>query len=186
MLHGADVVHIEDVYPRQPEPLQAVLERTHDPVIGIVVDRVERQRMAAFGVLGRGRARAKQASDLCRQHPFVARDPAHRIADATLGLADTVIGGGIDVGHPGRPGGADDRFGLLPGDRDATAAEGRAAEAQLRHFNRSPSNPSLLETRHRALSCCPLQAEHTPFLPSSGRRRATVCGRRYRAYQGQA
>ncbi len=151
VLHRADVVHIEDVDPRQPEPLQAVLERAHDRVIGVVVNRLERQRIAPFRVLGRGPARAKQASDLCRQHPFVARDPAHRITDATLGLADTVIGGGIDVGHPGRPGGADDRFGLLPGDRDATAAEGRAAEAQLRHFNRSPSNPSPFESGHRSL-----------------------------------
>src|SRR5277367_2727718 len=110
--------------------------------------------MAAIGVLDCGPARAKQAPGLCRQDPFVARDPSHRIAYATLGLTDTVIWCGIDVGHPGRPSCADDGFRLVPGNCDATAAEGRAAETQRRHFNRSPSNLSLFESGHSALSCC--------------------------------
>ncbi len=180
VLHRADIVHVEDVDPCQPEPLKAVLERAHDSVIGVVVDRIEWQRMAAFSVVGRGRARTKQASDLCRQHPFVARHPAHGIADTTLGLADTVIWCRVDVGHSGRPGCTDDGFRLLPGDRDTTAAERRAAETQLRHFNRSPSNSSLLESGHRALSCCRFTSlryggEHTPFAPWSERRHAALC-----------
>ena len=41
-----DIVHIEDIDPRQAQALKAVLERAHDAVIGIVVDCVERQGMA--------------------------------------------------------------------------------------------------------------------------------------------
>src|SRR5438105_15030347 len=110
--------------------------------------------MTSFVILGRGPARTQQASNFCRQDPFVARDPTHRIADATLGLADTVIRSRVDVAHSGRPGSADDGFGLLPRNRDAAAAEGRAAETQRRHLNRSSSNPSLLETGHCARSSC--------------------------------
>jgi hypothetical protein len=40
-------MHIEDVDTRQAQTLKTVLESAHDPVIGIVVNRIERQRMAA-------------------------------------------------------------------------------------------------------------------------------------------
>ena len=60
VLHRADVVHIEDVDPRQPEPLQAILERAYDAVIGIVVEGLERHRIAPFLVLGRSPPRTKQ------------------------------------------------------------------------------------------------------------------------------
>ena len=61
MLHRADVVNIENVDASQPEPLKTVLERTHDSIIGIVVDRLERQRVP-LGVVD-GLARAEQTSD---------------------------------------------------------------------------------------------------------------------------
>ena len=96
VLVGADVVHVEDVDAGQPEPLQAVLERAHDAVIGVVVDRVERQRMACGLGMHAGRVRAQQAADLGRQHPFVARPLAQRVADAALGLADAVERRGVE------------------------------------------------------------------------------------------
>ena len=105
VLVGADVVHIEDVDPRQPEPLQAVLERPHDAVIRIVVDRVERHHMARRAAIARARVRPQQAADLGRQHPLVARPVAQRVADAALGLADAVIGGGGQSTPPPPPGG---------------------------------------------------------------------------------
>jgi hypothetical protein len=46
-------MHIEDVDPRQAEALKTVLERAHDPVTRIVVDRFERQRVSpAVGEAG--------------------------------------------------------------------------------------------------------------------------------------
>ena len=113
VLVGADIVDVEDVDPRQPEPLQAVLVGAHDPVIRIVVDRVERQRMTAAVGMHAGRVRAQQAADLGREHPFVARPVAQRVADRALGLADAVERRGIDIAHPGIPGGRHDRLGGL-------------------------------------------------------------------------
>ena len=69
--------------------------------------------------LGRCQSRAKQTSDFRRQHPFVARYPAHRIPDATLGLAETVIGRRIDIANPRCPGCAYDGFSLLTANLDA-------------------------------------------------------------------
>jgi hypothetical protein len=134
MLHHADVVHIEDVDLRQAKPLQTVLERAHDPIVGIVVDGVERHRMPTLPGLGRSQARAKQTSDFRRQHPFVTWYPAHRIPDATLGLAETVIGRRIDIADSSRPGRVYDGFGLLAADLDAATAKCRAAQSQRRDF----------------------------------------------------
>jgi hypothetical protein len=39
-------MHIEDVDPRQAKTLKAVLERAHDPVVGVVVHCIERQRVS--------------------------------------------------------------------------------------------------------------------------------------------
>ena len=117
-----------------------------------------------FPGLGRRRVRTEQTSNLRRQHPFVARFPAHRVADATLGAAKTVIGCGVDIAHPGRPGGVHDGFGFAAADLDATTPEGRAAETQRRDFERGPSDPALLENRHRAISHSPHMscgADHT-------------------------
>src|SRR5271167_1154841 len=117
-----------------------------------------------FPGLGRRRVRTEQTSNLRRQHPFVARFPAHRIADATLRLAEAVEGRRVDIAHPSRPGGAHDGFGFAAADVDATTPEGRAAETQRRDFERGPTDPALLENRHRAISHSPHMscgAEHT-------------------------
>ena len=45
VLVHADIVHVEDVDPRQAEPLETILIGSHDAVVGIVVDRIEWQRM---------------------------------------------------------------------------------------------------------------------------------------------
>jgi hypothetical protein len=128
MRHPADVVDIEDVDTGEAEPLQAVLIRPHDPVIGIVVDRVEGQRAAPRVARRAGRARAQQAADLGRQYPLVARHLAHRVADCALGLADTIERCGIDIAQPGAPGRPDDRLGLGAADLGAAAAQGRATQ----------------------------------------------------------
>src|SRR5207247_1983402 len=114
MLHHADVVDVEDIDPRQAEPLQAVLERPHDRVVGVVESGSERHWRLGYFAHGRLDLRAQQPPNLGRQHPFVARHRAQRVADATLGLSEAVIGRGIDVAHPGRPRRARNRFGLLP------------------------------------------------------------------------
>ena len=149
VLIAADIVHIEDVDARQAEPLQAVFERPHDAVVGIVVGHTERQRMLAARLRRRLRKGAQQPPDLGRQHPFVARLVAQRIADRPLRLPKAVIRCGIDIAHPGIPSGAHDRLGPLPGHRDAGAAQRGAAEPQNRHFQRGPPDPTLLEFRHR-------------------------------------
>lgn len=41
MLIAADVVHIKDVDAREAEPLQAIFERTHNAVVGIIVGDAE-------------------------------------------------------------------------------------------------------------------------------------------------
>ena len=155
VLVHADVVDVEDIDPRQPQPLKAVLERAHDAVVGIVVDRVERQRvMAAVGVLA-GRVGAQQPPDLGRQHPFVARMVAHRVADRALGLADAVERRGVDIAHPGAPGRGDDVLGRLAGDIDPAAAQGRAAEPQLRDLQLGAADLPSREFRHL---CSPVPA----------------------------
>ena len=157
VLVGADIVHIEDVDPRQPEPLQTVLERAHDPVIGIVVDRIERQRMAAAVGMHAGRVRAQQAADLGREHPFVARPVAQRIADRALGLTDAIERRGIDIAHPGIPGGGDDRLGRLPRHLDPAAAQCRAAETEFGDHDPGAADLPLGKLDHLPPSVCPLQ-----------------------------
>src|SRR5271154_2902974 len=165
--HCADVMHIEDVDPRKTEPLQTVLERAHDPIVRIVINRIERHWGFMFPGLPRRRARTEQTSNFRRQHPIIARFPAHCISDATLGLTETVIGGGVDIAHSGRPGGVHDGFGFAMADLDATTPEGSAAETQRRDFERSPSDPALLENRHRAIS-------HSPYISLWRRSYSTI------------
>ena len=131
MLIGADIVHIENVDPRQAEALKAVLERAHDPVIRIVVDRFERQRVSPAIGEDAGRVAAQQPADLGRQHPFAPRTVAQHVADATLGLADPVVRRGIDVAHAGGPGGAHDFFCGGARDSDLAAAQGGTAKTEL-------------------------------------------------------
>ena len=155
LLVGPDIVDIKDVDPRQPEPLQAVLVGAHDPVIRIVVDRVERQRMTAAVGVHAGRVRAQQAADLGREHPVVARPVAQRVADRALGLADAVERRGIDIAHPGLPGGRDDRLGRLPCNIDPAAAQGRAAETEFGHHEPGAADLPLGKPDHHPPSRCP-------------------------------
>ena len=140
MLPRPDIVDKEDVNPSQAQPLQTVFERAHDAVIGIVVDGFEWHRRVA----GRRRqeARAQETPDLCRQHPVVARHAAHGVADTALGLAEAVIGRGIDIARAGRPGGTDDGFRLLDGDPGALGAEGGGAETEGGHLDPGPPDPA--------------------------------------------
>jgi hypothetical protein len=149
MLIDADIVHIESVDPRQAEALQAVLEGAHDPVIGIVVDRLERHHLPPLAGIGHRAARSQQAPDFGRQYPLVARHGAQRIADAALGLAEPVIGRGVDIAHPGRPGSAYDRLRGFASHLDTAAAERRAAEPQNGHLQRGAPDPALGKFRHR-------------------------------------
>ena len=59
---------------------------------------------------------------------------AQRVADRALGLPDAVERRGIDIAHPGLPGGRHDRLGRLPRHIDPAAAQGCAAETQLGHL----------------------------------------------------
>src|SRR5215472_8759993 len=147
VLVDADVMDVKNIDACQTEPLQAVLERAHDAVVGVVEYGVEWERVAAL-VRPRREARPEQASDFRRQHPFVTRHLAHGVPDTTLGLTDAVIGRRIDIAHAGRPRGADDRFGLVAADADPAAAKSGATEAKRRHFERTPSDPAFLKSGH--------------------------------------
>ncbi len=140
VLPRPDIVDKEDVDPGQAQPLQTVLERAHDAVIGIVVDGFEWHRRVVR--LRRPEARAQETPDLCRQHPVVARHVAHGVADAALGLAEAVIGRGIDIARAGRPAGTDDGFRLLDGDPGALGAEGGGAETEGGHLEPGPPDPA--------------------------------------------
>src|SRR4029077_9158779 len=131
MLIGADIVHIKDVDPRQAEALKTVLERAHDSVIRIVVDRFEGQWVSPAIGEDAGRAAAQQPADLGRQHPFAPRTVAQRIADATLGLADPVVRRATHAAHAAGPGGAHYSPRGGADDGDLAAAKGGAAETEL-------------------------------------------------------
>jgi hypothetical protein len=154
MLIGADIVDIEDVDPRHAEALKTVLERAHDAVIRIVVDRFEGQRVPPLIGEGAGRVAAQQPADLGGEHPLASRTVAQRVADATLGLPDPVIWGGINVAHAGGPGGAHDFFCGGAGDSDLAAAQGRTAKTELGYMQARVSDLSQREfsylTLHRS------------------------------------
>jgi len=80
-------------------------------------------------------------ADFGRQHPFGARRCAQRIPDATLGPANPVEGRGVDIAHPGFPGGADNFLSGRASDIDLAAAERGAAEAEFGHPH--PGTPNL-------------------------------------------
>jgi hypothetical protein len=152
MLFCADIVNVENIDPGQAEPLQTVLERPHDRVVGVVERGSERHRRLrgfACGLLDLG---AQQPPDFCRQHPLLAGRRAQRVADATLGLAEAVIGRSVDVAHAGCPSSTRNRFGLLAGHRYPVTAHGRTAEAEHGYFERGSPESALLETHHPAIS----------------------------------
>lgn len=156
MLVGADVVHIKDVDPPEAKPLPAVLDRAQDAVTRIVVDRVERHHVVRRAAVGRPGARPQEPADLGREHPLIALLGAQRVADGALGLAEPVIGRGVDIAHASLPRGADNRLGFGARDRDAGAAEGGAAQPERRHFERGSPDPALWKSRHPLLPQLPL------------------------------
>jgi hypothetical protein len=79
-------VHERDVDCARAQPLQAVLEAAPHAGAGIVEALHERQHVhVAVLLVRRAFARQKQAAHLGREHDVVARDVAHRAADAMLG-----------------------------------------------------------------------------------------------------
>jgi hypothetical protein len=148
VLVGADVVDIKDVDPPEAEPLQAVLDRAHDAIVRIIVDRVERHNVVWRAARGRPGARPQEPADLGREHPFVAVLSAQRVADGALGLAEPVIGRGVNVAHARFPRGADNRLGFGARHRDAGAAEGGTAKTERGDFERGSRDPALRKFRH--------------------------------------
>src|SRR5271169_4438096 len=147
MLHRTDVVHEENIDSWQAKPLQAVLERAHNRVVGVV--EYSNERHSTLPVLGCDYARlwAQQPPNFCRQNPFVTRYFAQRVSDTTLRLAKPVKGRGVHVAHSGRPSRAHDRFGLFGADRHPAAPEGRAAKTESGHLEHGAPERALFEIR---------------------------------------
>src|SRR5215813_6831730 len=148
MLHRSDVVHEENVDSRQAKPLQAVLERAHNRIVGVVEYSIERHSILPVFGCGYVHPWAQQPPDFCRQPPFVTRYFAQRVADTTLRLAKPIKGCGVYVAHSGRPGRSHDRFGLFTADRHPAAPERRAAKTESGHFERGTPDRALLKFRH--------------------------------------
>ena len=131
-----EVVDQQDVDPPGAKALQAVLDRAHDPVIGVVVDQAERQAALELAMVESGRiARLEQAPDLGREHEFGALLVAQRFAETVLGQAETIVRGGVEIADAGVVAGLDRGARLLIGERLVHVAERRPAEAHDRDFD---------------------------------------------------
>src|SRR5215469_6107949 len=152
VLPCTDVMHVKDVDPRKAEALQAVFERAHDPIIGIIEYVLERHRMAQRAVSAGLSLRAQQPTRLGREHPVTARQFAQGVADNPAGLSEAIEGRSVEITHAGRPRCFYNRLAVVSGDRDAMSAEGSGTEPQDRHSERRAPQMACLEARHAALS----------------------------------
>ena len=143
------VVDQRDVDPLEPEPLEALLERTADTIGAVIENDPGRLRVDVIGVLPavkglpidvgarRDRRRlADQPADLRRQHDIVARAVGEGRTHPPLRRPVAVEWGCVEVPHAQRPGVADrgDGFSIPDGaeettDRGATEPESRDLEA---------------------------------------------------------
>ena len=116
--------------------LQAVLDRAHDAVVGVVVDQAERQAALELAMVERRRiARLEQAPDLGREHELVALLVAQRLAETVLGQAEAVVRRGVEIADAGVVAGLDRGARLLIGERLVHVAERRPAEAHDRDLD---------------------------------------------------
>ena len=87
-----------------PEALQTVLERAHDPVVAVVEHRLELEAADPLVLDRAGFERpAQQSSDLGRDDEVVALLAIERPAEAMLGLPAAVPGRGVEIAHAAVP-----------------------------------------------------------------------------------
>ena len=103
-----EVVDEEQVDRVHAKPLEAVLERSHDPVVAVVEGRLEREPAEPL-VADRHRLQrpAEHAANLARQDEVLARSSVHGAADAVFREAPPVPGGRVEIAHAAGPGGVE-------------------------------------------------------------------------------
>jgi hypothetical protein len=168
-----EVVHQEDVDPPGAEALQAVLERTHHAVVGVVVDLGKRQAVLELAVVeGRRIARLEQAPDLGREHEIGARLAAQRLAEAMLRQAEAVQRRGVEIADAGIMAGLErgPRLGIR--ERPVHVAERRPAAAHDRDLDpRAAEHPPVAWFHQPASPTC---AQKVPPPAAKGEAAASI------------
>src|SRR2546428_10487589 len=99
-----DVKHVNPV---QPEPSQALLDRSHDPVVGEVIGGIDgRNTLVCLGWLRWG-VRQEQSPDLAREDELFPGLRSQHRAHALLGEVVALAGRGAERTYAIRPGGLD-------------------------------------------------------------------------------
>jgi len=92
MSQPADVMDIQNIDPRQAQPLQAFFIGAHHRVVGIIIDRLKRHRrgiaMTHHGWIDWPRYRFQQPSDFGGKNDVLARP--QRITQPALGQSKTI------------------------------------------------------------------------------------------------
>jgi len=130
--------------------MQAVLDRAHDAIVGVVEHGIERQHRrehAAVDALGRV-LRLQQPADLGGEHDVVALVAAQRLADAMLAPAMAVERRGIDEAHTGVEGRLHRIMRIGIADRRIEVAERGGAEAEDRHLQLGAAERPLVRRLH--------------------------------------
>src|SRR5207245_2132235 len=130
------IVDVKHVNPVQPKPSQALLDRSHDPVVGEVIGGIDgRYTLVCLAWLRWG-VRPEKAPDLGREDElFTGLRSQHR-AQALLGEAVAVEGRGVKETYACLPGGLDHAMRFIVGHLFEQPAERRAAEAEARYVQR--------------------------------------------------
>ena len=121
------VVHEHHVEPVEPEPVQALLDRTQHAVAGVVELRCLPAGDAEDAGIAVG-VRSEQPPDLRRHDERVAWVAAQSRAQPRLGESVAVERRGVEEADPGVPGRRDRGDRLVVVHRLEQVAEGRAAE----------------------------------------------------------
>ena len=129
MLEGADIMGQKDIDPVEPEALKIVLKGPHHPVIAVIVDHVEGERLdhPERHRVSHG-AGPQEAPDLVGEH--IRRAPKH-IAHHPLRPAEPIPGRGVEIADPGLARGGDQFGRLAIVQIHEVSAQGRAAEPEL-------------------------------------------------------
>src|SRR2546422_610955 len=109
------IVDVKHVNPVQPKPSQALLDRSHDPVVGEVIGGIDgRYALVCLAWLRWG-VRPEKAPDLGREDElFTGLRSQHR-AQALLGEAVAVEGRGVKETYACLPGGLDHAMRFIVG-----------------------------------------------------------------------
>ena len=132
------IVGEEDVHAVHPEALEGLRMGAADAGLGEVPlpHVVVRDREGVRHVVPGARPGTQQTSDLRREQILLPRVLVQERAEATLGGADAVVRGGVEVTDPALPRGGDGACGLLVGGGPVEVPELRGAEAQRRQGER--------------------------------------------------